>query len=135
MFTVVVAAGAGDIPSAATGDDDKPNILRAGSAQFVLSSPFAYLQGDPGGGRGGRPDAVAGAAGLYVGGGSGYGTAVGKAVTTAGAVHGFPAVRTSFIGRAGPVREVAVLLERYRLVTVTGPGGSGKTRLASQVAR
>ena len=60
---------------------------------------------------------------------------MGEAVTTAGAVHGFPAVRTSFVGRAGPVREVAVLLERYRLVTVTGPGGSGKTRLAGEVAR
>ena len=60
---------------------------------------------------------------------------MGEAITTVNAVHGFPAVRTSFIGRAGPVREVAVLLERYRLVTVTGPGGSGKTRLASQVAR
>ena len=60
---------------------------------------------------------------------------MGEAVTTAGVVHGFPAVRTSFIGQAGPVREVAVLLERYRLVTVTGPGGSGKTRLAGEVAR
>ena len=56
-------------------------------------------------------------------------------VTAAGGVHGFPAVRTSFIGRAGPVREVAVLLEQYRLVTVTGPGGAGKTRLAGEVAR
>ena len=60
---------------------------------------------------------------------------MGEAVTTIGAVHGFPAARTSFIGRAGPVREVAVLLERYQLVTVTGPGGAGKTRLAGQVAR
>jgi predicted ATPase len=84
---------------------------------------------------GGRPAGDPGAAGLYGGGRGGYGTAVGEAITTVGAVHGFPAVRTSFIGRAGPVREVAVLLERYRLVTVTGPGGSGKTRLASQVAR
>ncbi|HZI75361.1 MAG TPA: NB-ARC domain-containing protein, partial [Gemmatimonadales bacterium] len=41
---------------------------------------------------------------------------------------------TSFIGRSGPVNEVAGLLDRYRLVTVTGPGGAGKTRLASEVA-
>ena len=53
----------------------------------------------------------------------------------AGGVHGFPAALTSFIGRAGPVREVAGLLEEYRLVTVTGPGGVGKTRLAGEVAR
>ena len=50
-------------------------------------------------------------------------------------MHGFPAVLTSFIGRDGPVCEVAGLLEERRLVTVTGPGGSGKTRLANQVAR
>ena len=50
-------------------------------------------------------------------------------------MHGFAALRTSFIGRAGPVRELAVLLERHQLVTVTGPGGSGKTRLAGEVAR
>jgi predicted ATPase/DNA-binding CsgD family transcriptional regulator len=51
-----------------------------------------------------------------------------------GGVHGFPAALTSFVGRAGPVREVAALLEQHRLVTVTGPGGSGKTRLAGEVA-
>ena len=60
-------------------------------------------------------------------------TAVGQ--SAAGGVHGFPAALTSFIGRAGPVREVAGLLAGHRLVTVTGPGGSGKTRLASEVAK
>ena len=55
---------------------------------------------------------------------------VSAAATVAGGVHGFPAVLTSFVGRAGPVREVAGLLEEHRLVTVTGPGGVGKTRLA-----
>jgi AAA domain len=64
----------------------------------------------------------------------GYGTGVGQAAT-ASDVHGFPAALTSFIGRVGPAREVAGLLERHRLVTVTGPGGTGKTRLAGEVAR
>jgi class 3 adenylate cyclase len=63
------------------------------------------------------------------------GAAGGEAEPAAGGVHGFPAALTSFIGRAGPVAEVAGLLAGYRLVTVTGPGGSGKTRLAGEVAR
>jgi len=53
----------------------------------------------------------------------------------AAGAQGFPAVLTSFVGRAGAVRAVAGLLEEYRLVTVTGPGGVGKTRLAGEVAR
>jgi predicted ATPase/DNA-binding CsgD family transcriptional regulator len=56
------------------------------------------------------------------------------APTGSGGVHGFPAALTSFVGRAGPVREVAALLGQHRLVTVTGPGGAGKTRLAGEVA-
>ena len=55
--------------------------------------------------------------------------------TAAGSVHGFPAALTSFVGRGGVVEEVAGQLGEYRLVTVTGPGGAGKTRLASEVAR
>jgi predicted ATPase/DNA-binding CsgD family transcriptional regulator len=57
------------------------------------------------------------------------------AAAAAGTVHGFPAELTSFVGRDGPVREVAGLLASHRLVTLTGPGGSGKTRLAGEVAR
>jgi predicted ATPase/DNA-binding CsgD family transcriptional regulator/DNA-binding XRE family transcriptional regulator len=52
----------------------------------------------------------------------------------AGGMHGFVPALTSFVGRAGPVREVTALLDGNRLVTVTGPGGAGKTRLAGQVA-
>jgi len=42
---------------------------------------------------------------------------------------------TTFVGRAGEIRDVALLLEDRRLVTLTGPGGIGKTRLALEVAR
>ena len=80
-----------------------------------------------------RPDAAA--AVLYGGCGCGYATGVEGSAVTAGGVHGFPAALTSFIGRGGPLREVAGLLGRHRLVTVTGPGGAGKTRLAVQAAR
>ena len=52
----------------------------------------------------------------------------------AGGVHGFPVALTSFVGRDGQARHVAGLLKEQRLVTVTGPGGVGKTRLAGQVA-
>ena len=56
-------------------------------------------------------------------------------VGISGGVRGFPAVLTSFVGRARELDEVAELLNRHRLVTVTGPGGVGKTRLAEEVAR
>lgn len=42
---------------------------------------------------------------------------------------------TSFIGREAEVARVSTLLERGRLVTVVGPGGAGKTRLANEIAR
>ena len=52
----------------------------------------------------------------------------------AGSMHGFPAALTSFVGRARAVGEIAGQLGQHRLVTVTGPGGAGKTRLAGEVA-
>ena len=41
---------------------------------------------------------------------------------------------TSFVGRERELDELATLLDRARLVTLTGAGGSGKTRLAIEVA-
>ena len=46
-----------------------------------------------------------------------------------------PAPLTSFVGRTADVRRVTALLATGRLVTLTGPGGAGKTRLAREVVR
>ena len=48
--------------------------------------------------------------------------------------NNLPLQLTSFLGRRREVEEVLALLADHRLVTLTGPGGSGKTRLALQVA-
>jgi predicted ATPase/class 3 adenylate cyclase len=45
-----------------------------------------------------------------------------------------PVQRTSFVGREEEIAEVIGLLDRARLVTLSGPGGVGKTRLAVAVA-
>ncbi|WP_426571179.1 helix-turn-helix transcriptional regulator [Aquihabitans sp. McL0605] len=47
---------------------------------------------------------------------------------------GVPMAISPFIGRAAELRELEALLGEHRLLTVTGPGGSGKTRLALEVA-
>ncbi|WP_069110910.1 BTAD domain-containing putative transcriptional regulator [Jiangella alba] len=42
---------------------------------------------------------------------------------------------TSFVGRDADVAQVRALVGEYRLTTLTGPGGSGKTRLAGEASR
>ncbi|GIF14844.1 AfsR/SARP family transcriptional regulator [Actinoplanes teichomyceticus] len=46
-----------------------------------------------------------------------------------------PEPLTSFIGREADLDRIAGLLAAGRLITVLGPGGAGKTRLATQAAR
>ncbi|MGW2160566.1 ATP-binding protein [Nonomuraea sp. NPDC001699] len=46
-----------------------------------------------------------------------------------------PGRLTSFVGRDGDLAEVAALLSAARLVTLLGPGGAGKSRLAVEIAR
>src|SRR5829696_7085555 len=49
--------------------------------------------------------------------------------------HNLPAPRSSFVGREREMAQVKQELALTRLLTLTGTGGSGKTRLALEVAR
>ncbi|MFH8660027.1 ATP-binding protein [Streptomyces afghaniensis] len=48
--------------------------------------------------------------------------------------HRLPVETTSFVDRRGELTQGRELLARARLVTLTGPGGVGKTRLAARIA-
>ncbi|MET8007586.1 ATP-binding protein [Nonomuraea glycinis] len=52
-----------------------------------------------------------------------------------GGITGLPAPLTTFIGRDAERERLLELLRAVRLVTLVGPGGVGKTRLATKVAR
>ncbi len=51
-----------------------------------------------------------------------------------GHVHTLPLAATSFVGRSEVLAEVTAALDRSRLVTLSGTGGVGKSRLALEVA-
>src|SRR5215472_10525934 len=48
--------------------------------------------------------------------------------------NNLPAELTSFVGREPQLAELRRLLHRSRVITLTGPGGAGKSRLALRVA-
>jgi predicted ATPase/class 3 adenylate cyclase len=48
--------------------------------------------------------------------------------------NNLPTQLTSFVGREAELREAGELLRTTRLLTLTGPGGTGKTRLSLQLA-
>src|SRR5215471_18162829 len=53
----------------------------------------------------------------------------------AASLHNLPAAITRFIGREHELAEVRARIVNERLLTLTGVGGCGKTRLALEVAR
>jgi predicted ATPase/DNA-binding XRE family transcriptional regulator len=50
-------------------------------------------------------------------------------------ISNLPAPLTTFIGRTKEQADVTSLITKYRLVTLTGPAGIGKTRLSIEAAR
>jgi predicted ATPase len=48
---------------------------------------------------------------------------------------GVPYPVSSFVGRVREIRAIGDLLSRYRVVTLAGAGGCGKTRLAIEALR
>ena len=53
--------------------------------------------------------------------------------TVGGTPHNLPQLVNSFVGRAAELTSVRARLDDSRLVTLTGPAGTGKTRLALEV--
>ena len=49
-------------------------------------------------------------------------------------LHNLPVQLTTFIGREKETSEIAALVESSRLITITGAGGCGKTRISLQIA-
>src|SRR5499427_7036432 len=76
------------------------------------------------------PDAIATVSGQ----GYRFTLPVTKVEPQASAKHNLPSQLTSFIGREQEIAQLKNLLTTNRLVTLTGAGGAGKTRLAIEVA-
>ncbi|GAA1741556.1 hypothetical protein GCM10009809_41270 [Isoptericola hypogeus] len=93
------------------------------ASEPVRDGPGARTQAPAGAGRPVEPAAPSA---------SPPGGSVPPAPGTARGVRGYP---TPLIGREGDVAAVLEALAGSRLVTVLGPGGLGKTRLAQEVAR
>ncbi|MEU4394567.1 LuxR C-terminal-related transcriptional regulator [Kribbella sp. NPDC023855] len=100
--------------------------LVAESRPGTAAAASSWIPGAAGGALAGSPSAGAG-------GGAGRGGAASGALGDAG-VRGLPGSRTTFVGRAVEGAAVAEALREPGLVTLLGPGGMGKTRLAAVVA-
>ena len=65
--------------------------------------------------------------------GDGGGVKTESPAPTGKAKHNLPVQLTSFIGREDEIAEINNLLSKAPLLTLTGSGGSGKTRLAEEI--
>lgn len=57
-----------------------------------------------------------------------------RSATDRPTIAGLPSPWTTFVGRGAERAEVLLALDRARVVTLIGPGGTGKSRLAAEVA-
>ncbi|TMG32350.1 MAG: ATP-binding protein, partial [Chloroflexi bacterium] len=62
------------------------------------------------------------------------GKVAGQGHPTKAAPSNLPLRLTSFVGREAELRALKALVRNARLVTLTGTGGAGKSRLAAEVA-
>jgi predicted ATPase/DNA-binding XRE family transcriptional regulator len=62
-------------------------------------------------------------------------TAAAEGAGDADDASALPVARSSFVGRERELAELAALLRQSRLVTLIGPGGAGKSRLAAEAVR
>src|SRR5690606_11749903 len=125
-------AAAGSAPGAGGGAAGGAPGVGAPGGAAAPGRPSAPAGSAAGTGTGGPPPAPAGtSAGASPGASPGGSTAAAAPAPPRG---GLPAPVGAFIGREGEVARVRALLATERLVTLTGPGGLGKTRLAIEAA-
>jgi predicted ATPase/DNA-binding CsgD family transcriptional regulator len=109
---------------------------RRALARLVRPLPPERVDAVAGGDARDAPPAAITAIGPRPGGADDYGVSERMSDRTGGQapVRALPVPLTSFVGRAAELAAVAAAVETQRLVSATGPGGVGKTRLATAVA-
>src|SRR5690349_2110411 len=58
-----------------------------------------------------------------------------RSAGTSTVVAELPGYDDAFVGREGELAELLSLLRKHRMLTIVGPAGVGKTRLAVELAR
>ena len=112
----------------------------AHGGQVLVSAATRDVAGDVGDGVSWRPlgrhrlKDLGAAVELFQLGGDGLDTCFPPIRSLERVAHNLPIQASSFLGRAAELQVGGKLLAATRLLTVTGPGGTGKTRIAYQLA-